>query len=298
VSDDKQLLKERLLDLVKCPAMYVGKNRFDYMQLFYQGWDMFRSSPAYKWMASYDIQKWLLLKESASLQTTSINGWCLIQRCYGNRQESITQFKNMLEQIDLSSEEEYHLPDTVAWHIFQIFSAYKWNDDRTSMMKAMPFMHNSKVSDIYYPLSNTIKNIIGEVKYSYDSIIPLITRMISESYGDVLVYLHYEHYFLCIRFLYRSENGDWIENTALSCKPDYYRDLVILHAYAALVQEERHKNHIVTLRYHNASSAVEIRCKQITDVWYGIFNDDVDITACDANPLSKSYAEWKQAMIS
>jgi hypothetical protein len=297
MNDEKQLLKERLLHLTERPAMYVGKKRFDYLLLLYYGWSMFPPSSAYKWMADYDIQKWLFLEEAVSIRgAASLNGWSLMQRCYGNRQEAITQFKNMLEQIDLSSEAEYHIPDTVSWHIYQIYSTYKWNNDQTTLTKVVPFMHINRISNIYYPLSTTIKNIIGKVKHSYNSIIPLVTRMISEPYSDVLVYLHYEHYFLCVRFLYCSENGDWIDSTALSYKPDYYNNMVILHAYAALIQKERHRNHIVTLHYQNISNVVKIRYEQITDVWYGIFNDDVDITACDERPMSKSYAEWKQKM--
>jgi len=292
---DKQLLKETLIKLTKYPTMYIGKNRFDYIQHFYQGWHMFHSALIYNWMSSYDIQKWLFLKESVSIQTTSLNGWILMQRCYGNRQEAIDQFREMVEQIDLSNGDEYHVADTVAWHIYQIYSVCKWNRDRTDWAKSIGFMYNSEASAYYYPLNDRIKSIIGVIEHTYDSILPLVARMINEPFSELWLYLHYERYFLCARFLYRSTGGAWNESTVLSCQADYYNDLVILHAYAALVREEQHSNHIITLHYNNGTIAID--SVKTTDDWCDIFNNDADVSVCNINPFSKSYLEWKKSKI-
>jgi hypothetical protein len=289
---DKQSLKEALIKLAQRPGLFIGTNRFDYMQLFYYGWDAFSQIHVYRWMSDYDIQRWLFLKESVSIyRAASIDGWTLMQRCYGNRQEAIDQFKSMLDEIELSSRDEYNFMDTVSRHIRQVYLLYKWgNIDRQEAE------FNSKVSADYYPVNDMIRDAIGNVSHSYESIIPIIARMISEQYSDLWIYLHYERYFLCIKFLYHSEKEGWVENIALAHQQDYYRNLVVLHAYASLIQNEEHQNHILTLRHNDG--AVTIDCEETIDEWYGIFNNDIDISDCDKNPFNKSYAEWKRKILS
>lgn len=290
---DKHSLKIALLKLAERPGIFIGKNRFDYLQVFYSGWDYPNwdnpSNDKFSWMSDYDIQRWLFLRESASIaHAATVTGWSLLQRCYGNRQLALNHFKTMLEEIELSDGKEYRLDDTVAWHIYQIYSLYHWNSgDRGRTF-------NAEVSSEYYPASDNIRKIIGKVQNSYDSIIPHVTRMIMEPYNDLWVYLHYERYFLQVRFLYHSKDRGWVDNTSLTAQEDYYRDLTILHAYVSLLQKEEHPNHNITLHSHNGMTEIEV--SEIKDVWYDILNEDFDISASDDAPLCKSYYEWKKSV--
>jgi hypothetical protein len=115
-----------------------------------------------------------------------------MQRCYGNGQNAINQFGSMLGEIELNNANDYSIADTVSSHIRQIYSLYKWGNDHHETK------FNSKVSADYYPVNNIIKDTISKVIYSYESILPIITRIIRKQYNDLWVYLHYEKYFLCV----------------------------------------------------------------------------------------------------
>jgi len=292
MSTSKEAFIKGLRQMAERPFMYVDRGRLDYLIKFIDGasWGFgsFLHEPTsndtyvnrYHWEFNYDVQKWLLLRESSSIKSLTLNAWLLMQRCYGVKKLALEQFRIMLEEIDFSSCDEYSLDDTVALHIYQIYRLYKYEfiDDCHGSF-------NPKVSAAYYPVSDKIKSIIGEIKYSYESIIPNIDRMINESYDDLLVYLHYEKFFMCVKFLYHTGKNGWVEFTNLSSQQDYYRDLIILHAYARLIQKEEHPNHIITIRKINDEIAVDSEeMEKISDEEdkYGIYG----------NYFSESYSRW------
>ena len=297
MSTPKQSFKEGLRLIARRPGMYVGGNRLDYFIRFFEGarlgFTLFLHEPTnntrfcmYNWEFNYDIQKWLLLNESVSIQhAASLNAWQLMQRYYGVKQLGLEKLRVIVEEIEFSDGSEYSLEDTVSKHIYQIYRQYKYEiayDFRES--------YNPKVSADYYPVSDKIKSIIGEVKCDYESLIPIITRMINEPYDDLLVYLHYDYYFMCVRFLYRTGKGDWVEFTNLSNQQDYYSNLVILHAYAALIQKEEHKNHIITIRKTN--DEVIIESEEAGEMWSEI---DGDVCVVDENSFAASYSRWLES---
>jgi len=286
MSTDRQTFGEAVIQMAHRPTMYIGEYRFDYWIQFLMGY----RAHAYKvapWKYDYDMQRWLFLKESVSIRSSYFNGWVLFQCCYGNGKEALDQFKAMVEEVEFSYDERY---DTVYWHINQICHFYEFGPD----LEAIEY-YNKMGSD-YYPASNTIKDIIGEIKHDYKSLIPLITRMIDEPFDDLRIYLHYERYFLCVKFLYYTKDKGWVDNTSLTDQPGYYHSLVILHAYASLIQKKEHPNHIISMRHKNKSTTINY--KKRTDVWYEILNKGLDISACDKNPFSKSYANWSHAPLS
>jgi len=249
----------------------------------------------YNWACNYDIQRWVFLKESISLNSISHRWRILLQRCYGNRQEAFNQFQVLLEEIPFSNGNEFSLIDTVSCHIKQIYHLYKYECeyDFDQRYSAVP---NSKVSSDYYPVNETIRNIIVKIRHGYENIVPFIIQMINEPYDDLRIYLHYECYFLCVRFLYHTEKDGWVDSTTLMHQHDYYNSLVILHAYASLIQREEHSNHIITLCHTSGVTTIDI--VEIEDVWRGIINNDIDISESDKNPFCKSYLEWKNSTIS
>lgn len=237
--------------------------------------------------SDYDMKKWLFDKESASIaHASSINGWSLFERCYGISEKAIHTFREMLDDIPYSHSSDYHLEDTVAWHIYQIYMLYHWgnnNCERDNFCAA--------VSSNYYPVSQSIRDIVKEVHPSYESLIPFVERMITSPHDELWIYIHYERYFQQVRFLCHTDSRGWIDNVDLTDYENYYNNLVVLHAYCALVQKEEHKNHIVTLHIKHATVKIDIH--EVEDVWYRIFNEDEDISASNLNPFSASYTEWK-----
>ena len=304
----KQSLKKLLMSIAERPGMYVSKCRFDYIDCFQQGLGMGfsyachalkQNAPTmYPWNSHYDIQKWLLLKESVSIvRSTVINGWMLFQRCYGIKQSAFEQFQKMLEEIEFSSHDEYSIHDDgVDAHIFQVYCLYKYGRNLSDEEIREYHKFNTTVSAKYYPVNDDIKSIIGEIGNDYASIIPIVNRLINEPYDDLLIYLHYETCFLCVKFLYRTGQNDWVESSALRHQDDSYDNLVILHAYAAIIQKEEHKNHIITLR--KTKDDVYTSCAETKDIWAEIRDDNVDISALDKNSFIESYSNWLKGVIS
>lgn len=144
-------------------------------------------------------------------------------------------------------------------------------------------------------MHQSIRDIIGEVTPTYESIIPFAKRMIPEPTDEFQIYIHYEHYFLQVRFLYHSQSHDWIENISLRDGKQYYYDLVILHAYCALIQKEEHKNHIIILNIRQGN--IETEVNEADDIWDRILNKNEDISSCDLKPFQNSYMDWRETVI-
>ena len=277
--DSKESLREALIKLAERPGLYVGTDRFDYLDNFSAGWGLV--TPEYPWNADYEIQEWIFLKESVSIaNAASLHGRSLISRCYGNRIEAINKFKMLLEEVEFSSNDAKKEINTVSAQIFGLKSCFESAFEEDDYI--CPFANLAPAT-----LKQASKKLVGKVQNTYESIIPIIVRMINESHDDLWVYLHYETYFLSVRFLYRTIKGEWQENTVLSNREDYFQNLLILHAYASFVQKKEHTNHIITLRHNQGVTMVD--CKETVDAtWHDILN------AHNEKPLYKSYAEWKE----
>jgi len=195
----------------------------------------------------------------------------------------------MLDEIEFSDGKEYNLLDTVTWHACKIYALYKYGNDRE---EAFPLPPNSKVSADYYPVSEKIRSCMGEVRYDYASIVPIITRIINEPFDDLLIYLHYERYFMCVKFLYHTQKEGWLEYTNLNQQQDYYSNLVILHAYASIIQKEEHKNYIITI--HKTDNEIIIDSLEVENIGDAIISNHAgnDISMVDNNSFAESYARW------
>jgi len=280
--DSKESLREALIKLAERPALYVGTDRLDYLENFSAGWGLVTQE--YPWNADCEIQEWIFLKESVSIaNAASIHGRSLISRCYGNRIEAINQFKTLLEEVEFSSYADKRYRGTVSGQIFGINSLFESIFEEDDYI--CPFASLAPAA-----LKQTANELVGKVQNTYESIIPIIGHMINEPHDDLWVYLHYDTYFLSVRFLYHTVKGEWKESTALLDREGYFQNLMILHAYVAFVQKEEHKNHIVTLRHTQGFTTVDY--KETADVtWHDI------LSTHDKKPLCKSYTEWKEAIM-
>jgi len=280
--DSKESLREALITLTERPGIFIGTDRLDYLEHFSAGWGLV--TPEYPWNADCEIQEWVFLRESVSIANApSIHGRSLLSRCYGNRIEAINQLKTLLEEVEFSSSADKRYNCTVSQQIFCISALFESMFEENEYI--CPFAGWTPAT-----LKQTVNDLVSEVQNTYDSIVPIISRMINEPHDDLWVYLHYETCFLSVRFLYRTKKGEWKENTDLLDKEYYFQYLLTLHAYAAFVQKEEHKNHIVTLRYNQGFTTVD--CMETADV----MSHDVLCTH-DKKPLCTSYAEWKEAIM-
>lgn len=289
--------QEILFAVLERPGLYVGKNRLDYVGNFFSGFAFHAGlSPDNKLETNfnYPMQKWLFYKESVSIaHSASINGWSVLSRCYGNNNDGCNKLKEFLQDLWLentfSNLENIEVYDTVGCQIFQIYANYHWKNPSSKEF------FSSMISKDYYPVSEKIKNWIGEIEYSYESLIPLIRKLVDESFDKLKIYLHYESYFLQVRFLYYSEDKGWVDNVELIDKYDYYLHLTILHAYAAIIQKKEHPNHIITIELEN--NEISINYKDMEDYWHKIFNENLDKNYASKEPMAKLYNEWKANVV-
>lgn len=286
--DIREQFKSKVLQFAKRPGMFTGSSGFEYIQSFFYGWS-YAAPDVFPWYCDYDMQYWLFMQESASIaHAASINGWSLFERCYGTKQTAVEMFQEMTKCLPYTSNTEANWEDTVSSHIWQIYILYHWKSSEYREYK-------KEISRFYHPVHQSVRDIVGEVKTDYESVVPFVKRMIAEPTDELVIYIHYERYFLQVRFLYYSQHDGWIENTSLGGDEQYYHNLVILHAYCALVQKEEHKNHVVTL--HMNLEQIETEITEVDDVWYRIFNENEDKSSCNKNTFRDSYMAWRKTVI-
>jgi hypothetical protein len=135
-----------------------------------------------------------------------------------------------------------------------------------------------------------IRKAMDSLSTEYESLLQFATRIISEPYEDLWLYVHYERYFLQVRFLYYSEANGWVDSTSLSGDA-YYQDLIMLHACAALMQKDEHQSSIITI--HSTQGSVTYSFNEADDKWNDVYNLSDDISLSDRDSFCKTYNEWK-----
>ena len=286
---------EFIKSFLKRPGMYVGANRLDYMLCFLSGFEISKviipNDNALLDLGS-GLERWLLLKESVSIYSGNVGPQSLMERCYGNGKYACDKLKNYFEESRHNSNENV-VEDSVSMHIRLICDEYQCAgiDSLRSILLSYSKCNNKS----YYPLSQKIKDKIGEVEFTYDNIANQVKKMIVDDYDDLWIYLHYEPYFIQIRFLYQKPSKQWVENTSFVSSEDGYDNLVVLHAFAALAQKEEHKNHILTI--HCVEKEVNIKVNEITDYSDVVFNRENKTAEMDVEPMYKLYEQWKKEII-
>lgn len=269
----KELLRESLIKTVQCPGMFVGTGRLDYLENFWAGW-FFGAKDVYPWDCDREIQEWIFLKESVSLNSLSMHGRFLIPCFYGNEMEAIEQYEKLLKEVAFSSKEER----------------------KVSPISACLMGMSASFEEEYYnafcacaptKLREFAKKLVGKAEENYESLIPIINYMIGEPYDDLWVYLHLEGCVVCVKFLYYCQEKAWQENTVLLDKKEYFQCLLTLHARAAFVQEmeEKQEGQIITLRHYQGH--ITVKRKKTHNKW-----DDISCYY-ENKPICESYKEWK-----
>lgn len=295
--DDNNNTLHNLIKLIaKRPAAFVGKGRLDYIDNFISGLYMYRSQftdNKMLWNFNDNMQKWLFLKESASIAgRASINGWSLIKRCYGNDYEACKKFNDYVAEVPFDEcESPFRYNKVISAKTYGIsnrlnkfYEEYENGDSNTNLV------------DNEYLNEELLKQLYISPNKSYESIIPYVQKMIPEAYDDLWIYIKYERYFLQVRFIYFSKDKGWVESTSLVDQEDYYLRLIFLHGYAEFIKPDRKLSQIVSIHYIN-KNLTEIQITKVEDVWFKIFNQSADISMCNKIALAKSYLDWKNSII-
>lgn len=211
-SQDKEAYS-LLQKMINRPAMFVGSNRFDYIDFLFNGYCIGCKSEV-SFLPSKEIQYWLLHTQSASLHG-SINGATLFYRCFGSRQTAFEKYKVFLEtamQKNLNGVDDELYAYEEKYNIVR----YEWEDD-------VPIDHYKKLAQSVYI---NIQEMLEQTDLVYD---------------EVKVFIRKERLFNQVRFLLHGDYG-WIDDSQIIAKPEYHKYLIAIHANARNAKVEDLRN--------------------------------------------------------
>jgi len=202
-----------LQEIMYKPALFVGSNRFDYVDFLFGGYCWGRGSDI-EFLPNAELQYWLLHTQSASIHG-SITGSDLFYRCFGSRQTAFDNYRVFIHykvpcnpncvDSELYTYEEKH--NTVR---------YEWEDD-------VPPDHHDKLAQ------NVIENIHKMISIA------------GFSHDIIRIYVRKERLFNQIRFLFQNRE-DWIPDDEIISKPENHELLVAIHANARNATTESLRN--------------------------------------------------------
>ena len=201
-SQDKEAFS-LLQKMINRPALFVGYNRFDYIDFFFSGYCIGCKSDV-SFLPSKEIQYWLLHTQSASLHG-SINGVTLFYRCFGSRQMAFEKYKEFLETV---MPENLNGVDDELYAYENEFNIvrYEWEND-------VPIDHYKKLAQA---VSIDIRTMIDQTGLLYD---------------EVRIFIRKEKMFNQVRFLFHGDYG-WIDDSQIIVKPENHNFLIAIHANA------------------------------------------------------------------
>jgi len=278
--DTKESLRDFLITLTKRPGAFVGTARLDYIMKFSSGCGV--ATPEYPWAFDHEVQEWIFLKDSVAIaNAASLNAESLLYRCYGNGIEAIDMYRTILGEVEFGIRDIYS--GKAVSQIYAIKNHFKHIHDG--------FGADNFPSGISDEQKQAATELAGDLQPSYENIIPIIGRMIKDPYDDLLVHIYNEKYFQTVRFLFRTNDGEWKSNIALLSRENYYQNLLTLHAYVSFTLKKEHTNHIITLRHENGSITADYKevHHEVPDD-YGNFHK--------MRPLREMYEEWEASVLS
>jgi len=277
IVDSKTALRESLIKLTECPSIFIGAERLDYLLTFSAGWDMVTS--VYSWAADHEIQEWIFSRESVSIaNAASSHGTSLISYCYGNSNDAIAKYNTLLKDVAFKSKKDMIQKGTVSQLIYGIASSLE-NDISCFFHEWAPIT-----------LRQAAKEITRSNLRTYEGIIPIINHIIGEPCDDINVFLCFSNHFLCVKFLYYTEKGEWKECSSLINSNDHFKNLIILHAFITLVKDKKHNNHIITLR--NKRNKITIKYEKMQT------SGDTSLEYSNNDSICTLFTKWKKILLS
>ncbi len=280
-----QTKKDLIRSMMKRPALYVGKYRLDYFYHFLNGYFVSHSQtfPDSDWAIEYDLEKWLLVNESASIRgAASINSWSLFFVCFGVRDLAMSAFKRFLDGDALTERRTGDstdlLKESPAHKISSARSLIEEQEASQKQGEAVSAQPNQ--ADLSCPNQQNQQNQLNYPN-KFNTLLNYIYSIIQAPVKEIKVYLFFTDYFMQLRFYFipdekqeeglgdiqhKTQDGDkqkalrvegspWIDGVTLKDKDDYYNQLINLHAYAELLFEREYLNTMITI---SASSSGKI----------------------------------------
>lgn len=247
--------KELIRGMMKRPSLYVDAYRLDYLRHFLTGLDFPVDKSCFyedSWAIEYDLEKWLFINESVSIRNaSSINGWSPFFRTFGVRGLAINAFNYFLCDDLLTERHPDLLKDTPAWKIYGVNSHLK---DRR------PYKQCKNSGQYDSP--------------KFSQLLIIVNSMIEDYVEKIKVYLHYDDYFMQIRFYFKRD-GCWIDGNSLKSQDGYYDKLTALHACAELVFEKEYLYKSITIDYHKGKIDFSIQLSYSSEYsWKEIVEPD------------------------
>ena len=198
-----------LESIMQRPEIYVGSDRFDYVDQLYGGYCLGRGM-SIDYMPSFELQHWLLHTQSASLHG-SISGRTLFYRCFGYRRQAFNQYREFLSMpiphylgnnnVQPGIDEELR-----RYEDSHKIVRYVWEDDTSSAHQ----------NELAHAVIINIKSIISKAGVDYD---------------DVKIYIRKERLFCQVRFAYHCSEG-WIADDKIIQMMEAHEHLIAIHANA------------------------------------------------------------------
>jgi len=249
---------ELLQKMMVRPAMYLGTSRFNFMDIFFQGFAWKHES--FCLLANRPLQYWLLHTQSASLHSGEMVGRQLFYRVFGVRDIAFENYKAFLDAY-LSEETE-----DISFELFSYESEhntvrYDWEDD-------VPLDHHEQLA----------KNVVNE-----------ITGMISRAghtHDALRIYVRQEPLFVQVRFLFHTTDG-WNDDAAIIAEDENHDALIALHANARNASAE-------ALQACGCDVNDEI---EFSNSWENCEVSDLESLVTDETTFFTESLRWKEEVI-
>lgn len=263
------VLNEKALyqEIMKCPVLYLGTLRLDYLHQFMSGFYMHRTMnelanvPVKQlergWDADYEMQRWIFLQNAAALcPGVSLNGWTLFYRCYGVKEEAMSRFSQFLH-ADLPAP-----------------PAEKSLD---------PFHPQNTMGDIW----ESVRQLENDDDDSHGEQVKALVRQLIRETGavcdEIRLYVRRDHYFRQVRFVYHTPQG-WREDNDLRDEAHYIH-WVKLHALVECLSDRERQD----LWEHGAFYCTLADQEILKDE--GVM--DIGHTLRDKDTLEAEYCRWR-----
>lgn len=267
--DEREHIREAhsfLTAIMKRPGMYVGRNRLELAQIYFDGWCRHQQS---LWSLSYDLKQWLFLRESV-VGTCSLNGWFVFYRTYGMADEAIIQFREFLETREPTSVFEYGAWDTAS------------EDADLSGFLSLPRTGPAPDLKPYLDFTND-KTITKEAAAA--EILRQVKRIVGKDCKKIKVFMNLGQAVEQVRFFFDHGSG-WKDGVSLNTSLDYYEKMIVLHGYIKQLPFEKSITFTATIDWEEGILQIRYNKYQLPGVR---IDDDLFTDYL----ISRQFEEWK-----
>ena len=278
--DKREEFLSLLFKVIDKPGLYFGKNRMDYFGVFLSGY--FSGDPdAYNWNGNYELEKWLFVNYSASINSASIASRTLFIRVFGNEMTAFSVFKKMIKEVPFE-EKEKDKPTKILEH-------EKW--EIKDYIESYERKGHSPIQQKYKKHAMNIKEKYN-CEASFDEKVEILIEEIERSipeYEKLNMFLCYSKYYIEFRFSYKNRNGDWISDETVFNEGEYLEKNMVIHAYLQMIIE---RNDYLNILYMEKQSGepVKIDRNQQDDLFQINNYDAGDMT------FDELYLQWKNKL--